>query len=106
VSYWTERIKKKLDEVDAAVMEVRASINDTIAGAEGEATHWSTEAARLRADNEKLRARIASLLDVLRAARPEIEVDVATAREEGRAFHAKQIGDVLTRIDDALRGES
>ena len=69
-----------------------------------EAAKQAREALRLRLDNEDLRARIVALLDVLRAARPEIECDVATAREEGRTFHEKQIGDVLARIDDALRG--
>lgn len=104
MSYWTERLNKKLDEVDVAVAAVRSSMKETIAGAEGEASHWAAEASRLRLDNENLRARIVALLDVLRAARPEIECDVASAREEGRTFHEKQIGDVLARIDDALRG--
>ena len=105
MSYWTERLNKKLDEIDVAVAAVRASMNDTIAGAEGEASHWATETARLRVDNEKLRARVVSLLDVLRAARPEIEYGVASAREEGRTFKEKQLGEVLARINEALGGE-
>lgn len=103
MSHWTMRIERKLDEIDAALASARASIASTIEAAEGEAAHYRDEATRLREEVTRLRARVLLSTQALTMARPEIEVDVAAAREDGRAFHEKQIGDVLRAIDDALR---
>lgn len=102
MSHWTMRIERKFDEIDTALASARASIASTIEAAQGEAGHYRDEATRLRDEVARLRARLSLATRALTLARPEIEVDVAAAREDGREFHERQIGEVLRAIDDAL----